>query len=446
MEEQALKSLSNEKLEEAALGCMLLDRDAAELGQNSLVPEDFCTPLYRVVFTAMQAVDVVDVVTVWNELQKQGEAERVGLEWLGRIASGISTSVNLRHYIEELKRLSYLRRCVDAGREIVQAAYGQEVEKIDRTLTELQGDGYGSGAPATLEDALESYIKNLAEIRASGKSIIGQSTGFTDLDDMLGGLRDGSLNILAARPSMGKSALALDIARNAQKQLGQKERVVFFSLEMTREELAARGYTAEYLIPNDCFSVGGNDSTWQKTLQSIGENSGEIEKGMGRILINDDGGQTLEKIRSFCHGIRVSGEKIRLIVVDYLQFITTKGVDRVKEIGEVSRGLKNLAKDYGCPVLALSQLSRSCENRADRRPMLADLRESGNIEQDADVVLFLYRDAYYFPETEKQNEAELNIAKQRNGPTGPIKLRWIPNCTTFRSATRDCEEVPEEWR
>jgi replicative DNA helicase len=230
---------------------------------------------------------------------------------------------------------------------------------------------------------------------------------------------------------------------------GEKEKVVFISLEMTAEELAARGYTAEYLISNDHFAMGGGrDEQWLETLRKLEENSADIEKGMGRMIINDQGGMSLEKIRGYLHGLKTQGIEIRLIVVDYLQFIVTKGVNMVQEMGEVSRGLKNLAKDYQCPVVALSQLSRAPENRADHRPILSDLRESGNIEQDADVVMFLYRDEYYFPDSEKKGMAEMNIAKQRNGPTGAVDLRWIADSTTFRSLERfhkTTEEPPEKF-
>ena len=443
-----MKTLYSQETEQAVLGCMFLDGEAAMLGKGSLAPDDFYTPLYRTIFEAMQRVEAVDVITVSGELQRMGQWERVGLEWLAKISTSVGSSVNIRKYIEELKRLSYFRRCIKAGQEMIQAAYKQETESIDKALSGIAADGYGTGEISTFSDALEAYIKNLAAIRAAGKSILGTATGFVDIDSMLGGLRDGSLNILAARPSMGKSALALDIARNAQKAMeGEKEKVVFISLEMTKEELAARGYTAEYLIENDNFAMGGGrEETWLQTLRDLEKNSADIDKGIGRMIINDTGGMNLERIRAYCHGLKTQGVQIRMIVVDYLQFIVTKGVNMVQEMGEVSRGLKNLAKDYECPVIALSQLSRAPESRADHRPILSDLRESGNIEQDADVVMFLYRDEYYFPDSEKKNMAELNIAKQRNGPTGVVELRWIGNCTTFRSAERwhKTEEKPPE--
>lgn len=444
-----LKGLHNETAEQAALGCMFLDKQAAEQGKGALLPDDFYTPLYRTVFEAMRAVEAVDAVTVWNELQRTGRAELVGLEWIAKISTSVGSSVNLWHYIEELKRLSYLRRVVSVGREMIQAAYRQDSAGIDKALAAIRADGYGAGETKTLANAMEKFITNLAEIRASGKSIVGLPTGFIDLDSMLGGLRNGSYNILAARPSMGKSALALDIARNAQKSLHEEnEKVVFFSLEMSAEELGNRGYTAEYLIDNDRFSVGSNDAAWLKTLQEVEKNSADFENGVGRIIINDEGGQSMDRIRAFCHGQRVKGIDIRLVVIDYLQLVAAKGENRTREIGEISRGLKQLAKDLDCPLLVLSQLSRQCEGRPDKRPILSDLRDSGDIEQDADVVMFLYRDEYYFPDSEKKGQAEVNIAKQRNGPTVTVFLQWIARSTTFRSMKhfkRTNEKPPAGW-
>ena len=447
----AFKDLHSEETERAALGCMLLDRSAAALGKTMLLAEDFYVPMYRVIFEAMQGVEEIDAVTVMNELARRGEAERIGIDRIAGIALGVSTSVYLRSYIDDLKRLAYLRRVVRTAQELAQAAYRQDIGGIEKCLTAMRGDscGCGDGEFITLAEATEKHIREIAELRASGRKIIGLPTGFTDLDLMLGGLRRGDFCILAARPSMGKSALALDIAKNAQKSMtGAAERVVFFSLEMPDKSLGSRGYTSEYLVDNDRFAVGANDAAWQDTLREVEERSADYESGAGRLLIRDATGQTIERMNASLHGLRTKGVAVRLIVVDYLQLIVSKGQDRVREVGAISRGLKQMAKDWDCPVLALSQLSRSPEGRADHRPILSDLRDSGDIEQDADVILFLYRDEYYFPDTEKKNTAELSIAKQRNGPTGTIELAWMPRSTTFRSATgfRETKEAPpKEW-
>lgn len=446
---EELKRLHSEEAERAALGCMFLDREAAALGKTLLVPDDFYTPLYCLIFQAMQRLEEIDIVTVSNELQRMGEWERVGLEWLAKISTSVGSSIFLRKYIEDLKQLSYLRRVVREANEMTQAAYRQDVASIDRSMEAIRGDGYGTAQIVTLAEATERHIKKIAELRARGRKIVGLPTGFEDLDLMLGGLRNGETTILAARPSMGKSALMLDIAKNSQKSLTEKQdRVVIFSLEMPDESLGNRGYTSEYLIDNDRFAVGTNDSTWLDTLEEVAKNSEHYEQGAGRLIINDTTGQTIERMNAYLHGLRTQGINVRLICVDYLQLIVSKGQDRVREVGNISRGLKQMAKDWDCPVLVLSQLSRKPEERADHRPMLSDLKDSGDIEQDADTIMFLYRDEYYFRDTEKRGRAELIIGKQRNGPTGTIDLVWMPRSTTFRSVERfhrTKEKPPQEW-
>lgn len=443
------KNLHSEEAEKSALGCMLMDPAAAELGKNSLVAEDFYVPMYREIFEAMQAAPVVDAVTVWNELQRRSMGEQIGIERLTKIMGFLGTSINMKTYVEDLQRLSYYRRMQQRGNELMQAAIKQDEGEIGRVLAGMQGDGYGEDGAETLADGFAKRLEKLAALRASGNSLIGLTTGFHDLDKALGGLRDGDLDILAARPSMGKSALALDIARNARKSLTEEQdRVAIFSMEMSKEALGQRAYTAEYLIDNDRFSVSSSDTEWIRTLEDIEANGEEFEKTMGGLLIDDRSGQTMERMRGKCHKWQTMGFRLRLIVVDYLQLIQGKGENRTREIGEISRGLKRLAKDFDCPVLALSQLSRKCEDRADNRPMLSDLRESGDIEQDADVVAFLYREEYYFPDTEHRGEAELIIAKQREGPTGTIRLRWMNRSTTFRDLdqfTNTDEEPPKGW-
>lgn len=444
-----MKPLYSPEAEEAALGSMMMDQEAALEGRGLLKPEYFYNPAYRTIFEAMQGLDVVDVVTIMAELNRRGEAEKIGLPLLSQISCSVGSSVNLRHYAKELKRLAYFRRCIEYSRSLTQAAMKQDGAEIERTLLALREDGYGDAKIKTLAEATEEYITEVAEIRASGKKIIGLTTGFRDIDAMLGGLRNGDYCILAARPSMGKSALALDIARNAQKSMtGEKERAVVFSLEMPAKALGGRGFTSEYGMDNDAFSIGKNDADWMSLLQTVEENSTHFETGAGKLIVNDKSGMTIEDIRATCHGYKTQGIDIRLVVIDYLQLIVCKGENRTREIGEISRSLKQMAKDLDCPFLVLSQLNRQCEGRADKRPMLSDLRESGDVEQDADVVMFIYRDEYYYADSEKKGIAEINIAKQRNGPTGTVDLCWLPRSTTFRNLERfrkTNEDPPEGW-
>ncbi len=444
-----LKALYNEGAEEAALGCMLLDREVAEEGQAFLCAEDFYNPTYRAVFEAMQGVEVVDVVTVQGELIRRGEWERVGLPVLAVLSNAVGSSVNFREYAKKLKELAYYRRCMALSREITQAAMRQDGAEIGRLLAAARNDGYGEAKIKTLAEATAEYIAEAAEVRASGKKIIGLPTGFLELDAMLGGLRDGEFTLLAARPSMGKSALAMDIAREAQKTLQEeKERVVFFSLEMPAKALGCRGYTAEYKLDNGAFAVGSNDADWMNLLRTVEENSEDFEAGAGRMILNDKSNMTVEDIRAACHGYKAQGLRLRLVVIDYLQLISCKGENRTREIGEISRGLKQMAKDLGCPFLVLSQLSRANEKRADNRPILSDLRDGGDLEQDADTVLFIYRDDYYNRDSEKKGIAEIIIGKQRNGPVGMIELAWLAKSTTFRNFAKfheTYEEPPEGW-
>ena len=442
------KPLYSAVAEEAVLGSMFLDSEAAREGKSLLRPEHFYNSVYKTIFEAMQAIEVVDIVTVTEELRRRGEAERIGLPVLANIASSVGSSVNLRTYAKELERLAYFRRCIAYGQTIVQAAMKQERGEVEKVLLSMRDDGYGDAKIKTLAEATEEYITDVAKIRASGKKILGLTTGLRDIDLMLGGMRDGDDIILAARPSMGKSSLALDIGRKAQKSMTGKERAVMFSLEMTAKQLGGRGYTSEYGLDNDAFSIGNNDADWLSLLRSIEQNSRHYEEGAGRLILNDTGSMTVDDIRAALHGYKQQGVDIRLVIIDYLQLIVCKGESRTREIGEVSRALKQMAKDFNCPFLILSQLSRAPETRADHRPILSDLRETGDIEQDADVVMFIYRDDYYFPDSEKKGIAEVIIAKQRNGPTGTVELRWMPRSTTFKNLERfhkTNEEPPEGW-
>lgn len=446
---ESLKALYSKEAEMAALGCMFLDPMTAAEGCGVLFEDDFYNPAYRSIFAAMRQLDVVDIVTVSAELGRRGEMEKIGISMLAEITTSISSSIHFREYTKELKRLAYYRRCLRFGREITQAAMQQNGSEVERILTAIRDDGYGEERVRTLAEATAEYITEVAEVRASGKKIIGLPTGFKDLDAMLGGLRDGELTILAARPSMGKSALAMDIARNAQKALhADMDRVVFFSLEMPRKALGCRGYTAEYQLDNGAFAIGSNDADWMNLLQDVEKNSADFEKGAGRMLLNDKSGMSVEDIRAACHGYRAQGIHLRLVVIDYLQLIACKGENRTREIGEISRGLKQMAKDLGCPFLVLSQLNRGNEGRADKRPALSDLRDGGDLEQDADTVLFIYRDEYYFRDSERKGVAEIIIGKQRNGPIGTIDLAWLAKSTTFRNFVdfyKTHESLPEEW-
>lgn len=445
------KELYSSGTEKSILGCMFLDRAAAEMGRNTLKAEDFYIPTYRAIFEAMQAVEVIDIMTVWNELQRRGEGERISVDMLRDIFLFVSSSINIKAHVEDLQRLSYYRRSKGRTQVLMQAVLKQDDDEIARILAEQQADSWGGGEIKTVLDAFHERMEKLERIRKSGNRLLGISTGFADLDGGLGGLQDGALIILAGRPSMGKTALALDIARGAAKALTEeKDRAAIFSMEMPDDVIAQRIYTAECMVSNNQFFANKSYEEWKETSREAEENRNRFEKVMERLLIDDRSGMTIERMRGQCHKWKSNGYHLKLIVVDYLQLMQGKGENRTREIGEISRGLKRLAKDFDCPVLALSQLSRKCEDRADCRPMLSDLRESGDIEQDADVVLLLWREEYYFPDCDesKKGQVEVNIAKQREGPTGTIYLRWFADKTTFRDFvhfTPTKEAPPKEW-
>lgn len=450
MEETKVSQPCSYEIERAALGCMLMYPEEARKGKQLLSPDDFYYPGYKTVFHAMQQLEAVDAYTVFHQLEKQGDAEKVGgLEMLSDLSISVFSSVHFDDYVKELRRLSYFRRIIANGRDMVQSAYRQDMDGIEKALSSAGQDSGGRAKFKTLAECFEEYITDIAAKRASGKTITGLTTGFADLDLMTSGLQNGDLIILAARPSMGKSALALDFARNGQKELNKSgKKVLFFSLEMDGKSIGGRGYTADNKIPNERFSVGRNDSEWIKVLEGVEENSKYFVDGVGQILVSEEECMTLEDIRAACYGARADGIDVGMIVIDYLQLILTKGENRVREVAEVTRGLKILAKSMGCPLLLLSQLSRECEKRADKRPILSDLRESGSIEQDADVVFFIYRDEYYFPDSAKKNVTEIIIAKQRNGPTDTVELSWFGESTTFRNKEnfhKTDEEPPRGW-
>lgn len=446
-----LSALCSEVTEESALGCMFLDEAVGTEGCRVLKAEDFYNPTYRAIFEAAQGTEVVNVSTVWAELQRIGEAERVGFGVIAEIATSVGTSVDFRHHARILKRLSWHRRTVRAGQDLIQAALRQKEADVARILDAMRQDGYTEHRLVTAAEAFEGHIRNLAEIRRQGKRLMGLSTGLKDLDDVLCGLRKGNLIVIAGRPGMGKSSLALDIARSAKKELREDgKQVVIFSLEMGSGEMGARLFQAEMLFSNDKEANFRDDTVWSEYMQMIEEGGEAFTQATEGMYIDDRPGLTLSDIQSVCHSQQIGGGKIGLVIVDYLQLMAVGSELRAQEIGDISRGLKLLAKELDCPVIALSQVSRKCEESGDKRPMLSHLRDSGAIEQDADVVILMYREEYYFPECapHKRGTGEAIIAKHRHGPTDTVRLRWIGECTTFRNLEKfqkTNEKPPKEW-
>lgn len=421
--------------EQAVLGSMFLDRDAASIALEVLSPDAFYRPDHRMVFEAAEELyrsgAPIDVVTVKNKLEEKGMFEQVGgLQFLAQLSTAVGTSVNVRHYAGIVEEKAVLRRLIRTAGEISQMSYeGKEdvnliMDQAEKNIFDIM-QGRHSEQFHHIRDIAVDSIEKIEDIYHSKGKLTGVSTGFVDFDAKTAGLQKSDLILLAARPSMGKTAFALNIIQNAAIR-GNVPTAVF-SLEMSREQLVNRMLCSEAMLDAQKLRTGQlEENDWTDLIRAMGPLS------EAPIYIDDTPGVTPMEVRSKCR--RLKAEKgLGLIVIDYLQLMNGNGRNdsRQQEISEISRSLKAIAREMEAPVIALSQLSRACEQRADHRPMLSDLRESGAIEQDADVVAFLYRDEYYFPDTEKKNQAELIIAKQRNGPTGTVDLIWMGQYTKF---------------
>ena len=427
--------------ERACLGCMLMDFETARNAAGVLSEDDFYLTHHRDIFRALAALveknAMPDIPLIWAEMNRQGTAERVGMDTLAKIATEVGSTINAKKYISNLQEMGWLRQCAAKGRALTEAASNGNADGVYSLLEELKNNHVQGDVPQNAAEIMVAYVQELDADRKNGKKLQGLSSGFVDVDMYLGGLCKGDLLILAARPSMGKTALAGDILRNVARKLPEKAVCVFFSLEMDRKRIVSRLYCGDTGANNVIFSIhGGDHQDWVDFLDSLSADGSRFEKMAEKIIIDDRPGLPVMEMRKVLHGLKSQRKEVAFVVIDYIQLITATGESRTQEVSKVSAALKNIAREFACPVLALSQLSRACEQRVDHRPMLSDLRESGAIEQDADVVAFLYRDEYYFPDTEKKNQAELILAKNRNGPTGTVYLAWKKDSTSFRSLSK----------
>ena len=419
----------------AVLGAMFLDREAASLALEMLTGEDFYRPDHRQVFEAAEELYhsgvPIDMITVKNKLEEKQVFEQIGgLPFLANISTSVGSSANMRHYAAIVEEKSVLRRLIRTANNISQMSYEGKtdvnaiMDTAEKGIFDIMQNRHSDQFHHIRDIAVDS-IEKIEDIYRSKGKLTGVPTGFVDFDQKTAGLQKSDLILLAARPSMGKTAFALNIIQNAAIRSNVPTAV--FSLEMSREQLVNRMLCSEAMLDAQRLRTGElTDSDWADLIQAMGPLS------QAPIYIDDTPGVTPMEVRSKC--LRLKVEKgLGLIVIDYLQLMSgnSRNDSRQQEISEISRSLKAIAREMEAPVIALSQLSRACEQRADHRPMLSDLRESGAIEQDADVVAFLYRDEYYFPDTEKKNQAELIIAKQRNGPTGTVDLTWMGQYTKF---------------
>ena len=423
--------------ETAVLGSMFLDREAASLALEILQGDDFYRPDHRMVFEAAEELYhsgiPIDMITMKNKLEEKGVFAQIGgVSFLASISTAVGSSANMRHYAAIVEEKSILRRLIRASGDISRLSYeGREsvntiMDTAEKSIFDIMQKRHTDQFHHIRDIAVDS-IERIEDIYHSKGKLTGVPTGFVDFDAKTAGLQKSDLILLAARPSMGKTAFALNIVQNAA--IRSNVPTAIFSLEMSREQLVNRMLCSEAMLDAQKLRTGElADSDWPELIQAMGPLS------QAPIYIDDTPGVTPMEVRSKCRRLKVE-KGLGLIVIDYLQLMNGNGRtdSRQQEISEISRALKAIAREMEAPVIALSQLSRACEQRADHRPMLSDLRESGAIEQDADVVAFLYRDEYYFPDTEKKNQAELIIAKQRNGPTGTVDLTWMGQYTKFGS-------------
>jgi replicative DNA helicase len=438
----------NDEAETSVIGAILLTEQALDgvLLEAGLRADDFYRPRHQLIFGSMVRLkekaepEAVDALTVCDDLRRHGQLEEAGGEaYVHSLPTVVPAVGNVLHYARIVKEYSLLRRLLGATREIqaeVMTHGGDAQELIDRAESTLFQIGHddGRGEMKSIEAVLHEEIDKLEELSRGDVGLTGTPSGFTDIDELTGGFQPGNLIVLAARPSMGKSTLATNIAENAAIDHGRP--VALFSLEMSETELAHRFIASQAKISSDDLRKGQvKADRWPKVLKAV-------EKlAKSPIYIDDSSDIGILEVRAKARRLHAKSP-LGMVVVDYLQLMRPEGRadSRVEQIGQISRGLKILARELEIPVIAVSQLSRAVESRNPPRPMLSDLRESGQIEQDADLVMFVYRDDYYNPESERPGEADVIVAKHRNGPISPgdgIPLTFLPKYPRFTNMYRE---------
>lgn len=435
--------------EQAVLGAVFLEPEALQRAIERLIPEDFYRTtherIFRVMLELSERGEPVDLVTVTSELQKRKLLEEVGgVTYLSDLAGSVPTAANVDYYSQMIEEKSLLRRLIRAATDIAAESYTseQDVEEIldeaeKRILEVSNRSNIGDFSP--IKEILVEAYDNIEMLHNRKDDITGIPSGFIELDRITAGFQRNDFIVVAARPSVGKTAFALNISQNVA--IKTNENVAIFSLEMGAQQLVMRMLCAEGNIDSQRLRTGKlTPEDWEKLTMAMGSLSN------AGIFIDDTPGIRVSDIRAKCR--RLKQEKgIGMVVIDYLQLILgsyRQGENRQQEVSEISRSLKALARELEVPVIALSQLSRGVESRQDKRPMMSDIRESGSIEQDADIVAFLYRDDYYDKESENENMIEIIIAKQRNGPTGTVELAFIKEYNKFVNMDRfhDESDIP----
>lgn len=428
--------------EQSLIGSMIMDRDAIMTASELLVKEDFYHQQYGILFEAMVELfnnrEPVDLITLQNKLKEMNVPPEISsLEYVKDLVDAVPTSANAKYYAQIVRDKAMLRQMIRTTEDIANDCYqGSESTEVLLEQTEkkvfdlLQNRGGGDFVP--IKQVVINALDRIEKASKTQGNVTGIATGFLDLDYKTSGLQPSDLILVAARPSMGKTALVLNIAQYVA--FHSDLCTAIFSLEMSKEQLVNRLFSLESRVDAQKLRSGDlSDADWEKLI----EGAGTI--GQSKLIIDDTPGISISELRSKCRKYKLEHD-LKLIIIDYLQLMSGSGGrasdSRQQEISEISRSLKGLARELNVPVIALSQLSRAVEQRPDHRPMLSDLRESGAIEQDADVVMFIYRDDYYNKDTEDKGIAEIIIAKQRNGPIGTINLVWLPEYTKFANMER----------
>ncbi|MCR4653634.1 MAG: replicative DNA helicase [Eubacterium sp.] len=427
----------SEAAEQSVIGSMMMDKQAILTASEIVTREDFYQQQYGILFEAMvelyNAGKEVDPVTLQNHLREKKVPKEISdMEYVRDLLNVVPTSANIKHYAEIVAEKATLRRLIRAAEEVTNNCYmdDQPLEQLMEESEKKMFRVFQQKNATDFESIKSIVMKTLDTIeKASHTSgnVTGHATGFTDLDFKTSGMQPSDLILIAARPSMGKTAFVLNIAQYMAFHHGKH--VAIFSLEMSKQQLVTRMMSMESHVGSQSLRNGKlKDDEWKKLIETAGV------IGESNLIIDDTPGITIREMRSKCRKYKLE-HGLDIIMIDYLQLMSGSGgkssESRQQEISEISRSLKGLARELNVPVIALSQLSRAVESRPDHRPMLSDLRESGAIEQDADVVMFLYRDDYYHKDSENKGICELIIAKQRNGPIGTVNLAWLPEYTKF---------------
>ena len=444
MEEALIKRVMPHSIEaeQSVVGAMLMDKDAITAASEMISGSDFYQSAYGIIFDSMVELfnegKPVDLITLQERLrEKDVPPEIASLEFVRDLVTAVPTSANVKYYAQIVADKAMMRRLIKLNEEIENVCYaGKEpleavLEKTEKSVFELL-PRRNTGEYVPIRQVVLNALERIEKASKNKGTVTGIPTGFIDLDYKLSGLQPSDLILVAARPSMGKTAFVLNIAQYVAFKKNRS--VAIFSLEMSKEQLVNRLFSLESQVDAQALRTGNmKDSDWEKLI----EGAGII--GQSKLIIDDTPGISVSELRSKCRKYKLEND-LDLIIIDYLQLMTgsvgRSSESRQQEISEISRSLKGLARELNVPVIALSQLSRAVESRPDKRPMLSDLRESGAIEQDADVVMFIYRDEYYNKDSEYKKQAEIIIAKQRNGPVGTVHLAWLGEYTKFANLSR----------